>query len=134
MGVVTTASEALPEIGPAPGLRLSHVRAAPCAGRLAERRLLFLHVPKAAGTTLDYILAALADETGAGFRRIPGTLYGQYLGPGKDETVTAFDALGEPPFARARFVTGHLPHRAPDAFDGADPALVTLLAAQPSSK
>ena len=127
MGVATTQSDHPPESGPAPGLRLSHVRAAPCAGQLADRRLLFLHVPKAAGTTLDYILAALADETGAGFRRIPGTLYGQYLGPAKAETVAALDALGEPPFARARFVTGHLPHRPPDAFDGADPAPVTLL-------
>ena len=41
--------------------------------------------------------------------------------------MAALDALGEPPFARARFVTGHLPHRPPDAFDGADPAPVTLL-------
>lgn len=127
MGAATTPSEQSPETGASPSLRLSHVRAAPCEGSLAGRRLLFVHVPKAAGTTLDYILAALADETGDGFRRLPGTLYGQYLGPGKGEAAAALDALDEPAFARARFVTGHLPHRPPDAFDGADPAPVTLL-------
>lgn len=54
---------------------------------LSAHRLLFAHIPKCAGTTLEHVLQAALSEHGRRAARIFGTLYGQFLGPGKDDSA-----------------------------------------------
>lgn len=80
---------------------------------MAGRTLVFLHVPKAAGTTLDHILHHLAAATGRRCLR----LRGWYLAAGEPEARAAFDACPPGDLAGLDMLTGHLPfgvqHRLP---------------------
>jgi len=69
----------------------------------------FYHIPKAAGTTLDYILYTIASRCGFARRRVSGTIYGQFLGNDKDGT----EAIGEidkpEEVSKRAFISGHIP-------------------------
>src|SRR5829696_1924736 len=57
---------------------------------LRDRTLLFTHVPKTAGTTLDYILRAAAMTQRIPFLRAMGSIYGQFHGAGKGDPQQDF--------------------------------------------
>lgn len=97
-------------------------------GSLRERRLVFTHIPKAAGTTLDYILGRIAGLRNEVRFRAKGTLYGQFLGQGKIEAAADLRNANPSDIASARFLVGHVPTTAWDDIPGAaDAAFVTIL-------
>ncbi len=97
-------------------------------GGLGGRRLVFTHIPKAAGTTLDYILGRIAGLRDEVRFRAKGTLYGQYLGKGKIEAAADLRNADPSDIASARFLVGHVPTTVWDDFPGAaDAAFVTIL-------
>jgi len=69
------------------------------------RTLLFLHVPKAAGTTLDHILHNVAGATGRQCER----LRGWYLSTGETSALEALDGMAATDLATIDILTGHLP-------------------------
>ncbi|HZS63307.1 MAG TPA: sulfotransferase family 2 domain-containing protein [Xanthobacteraceae bacterium] len=80
---------------------------------LRGHTLIFTHVPKTAGTSLDYILIALAGARKIPFYRAMGTIYGQYHGAGKKESWKDFERWPETALAQRQcFISGHLPHGA----------------------
>ena len=108
-------------------ITLTHVRAAPVAGSLTGLPVVFTHIPKAGGTTFDHIVSAIADHAGEGFRRVTGTLYGQFLRGGAGGSLDSLRALAKPPFTQVRYLTGHLPFLPPEDFGVAEAAYTTLL-------
>ena len=77
---------------------------------LRERTLLFTHVPKTAGTTLDYILRAAALTQRIPFLRASGSIYGQFHGAGKGDPVQDFAGWPDKALAQRAYVSGHLPY------------------------
>lgn len=80
------------------------------AADLKGHSLLFTHIPKTAGTTLDYILRAIATANRIPHPRAMGTIYGQFLGPGKGEAMLEFGRLPEALLRERVILSGHLPH------------------------
>ena len=77
---------------------------------LHDRTLLFTHVPKTAGTTLDYILRAVAMTQRIPFLRAMGSIYGQFHGVGKGEPLREFARWPDSALAQQAYVSGHLPY------------------------
>jgi hypothetical protein len=75
-----------------------------------DRLVLFTHVPKAAGTTLDHIIGAVATLTGRKRLRAMGTIYGQFLGLDKSEAAASLAALPAESLGACGYLTGHLPY------------------------
>jgi hypothetical protein len=71
--------------------------------------LIFTHIPKNAGTSLDYVLTDMAAARGLKFRRAMGTLYGIFLGPGKGDAPTGFARLQSDVLDGLDIISGHLP-------------------------
>lgn len=72
-----------------------------------DETLIFTHIPKTAGTTLDHVLCSVAQACGLSWYRLNGTIYGSLLGPAKREAASRIPA--EIDILRAaRIVTGHL--------------------------
>jgi hypothetical protein len=71
--------------------------------------LIFTHVPKSAGTSLDHVLSGMAAVRGLRFRRAMGTLYGIFLGAGKGDAPADFAHLQSDVLERLDIVSGHLP-------------------------
>jgi hypothetical protein len=84
----------------------------------ADHTLVFTHIPKAAGTTLDSILEDIAADDGLKWLRVMGTLYGQFLGPGKPDTVAELDDLSDQALSAAQFLTGHIPFGVDERIEG----------------
>lgn len=72
--------------------------------------VVFTHVPKAAGTTLDRIMHAVAKSQGRVWRRALGTLYGQFLGADKGDALASLDEMSGAALAGVDYLTGHLPY------------------------
>ncbi|MCI0429799.1 MAG: sulfotransferase family 2 domain-containing protein [Rhodospirillales bacterium] len=70
---------------------------------------IFTHIPKSAGTSLDYVLTGMASACGLTFRRAMGTLYGIFLGTDKGDAPTDFARLQSDVRERLDIVSGHLP-------------------------
>ncbi|MEX2409173.1 MAG: hypothetical protein WD489_08695, partial [Rhodovibrionaceae bacterium] len=78
----------------------------------AERPLtIFTHIPKCAGTAFETILDAVGKSRGRTVRRIRGSIYGQFLGPGKFQNCERALQPGALPKIpeEVAFLTGHLP-------------------------
>lgn len=84
----------------------------------ADHTLVFTHIPKAAGTTLDSILEDIAAGGGLNWLRVMGTLYGQFLGPDKPDTVAELDGLSDQALSAAQFLTGHIPFGVHERIEG----------------
>ncbi len=74
---------------------------------VSDLPVVFTHIPKTAGTTLDRIFEALEYRCGLSRHRIRGTIYGQFLGPGKPD-VAATTTLPTD-FKQASVISGHTP-------------------------
>lgn len=77
---------------------------------LKAHSLLFTHIPKTAGTTLDHILQAIAASGGIPHPRAMGTIYGQFHGFGKSEAMLEFGRWPETVLRERAILSGHLPH------------------------
>jgi hypothetical protein len=77
---------------------------------LSNHTLLFTHVPKTAGTTLDYILRAVALTQRIPFLRAMGTIYGQFHGVGKGDPVREFARWSTSALQERAYMSGHLPY------------------------
>jgi hypothetical protein len=92
---------------------------------LFNRMLVFIHLPKCAGRTFSSILDARFvatrsdDEQGCWVR---GTVYGQYLGAEKDETLCNLETVDRD----SVYLRGHLPVGVFDDFNRT-PAYITML-------
>ena len=72
--------------------------------------LVFVHIPKAAGTTLDLILEAAAHYLGLKHSRISGPLFHRAFGNGKTSTLEKLHDLAESTLlTKSDIITGHLP-------------------------
>ncbi len=76
---------------------------------LADHTVVFTHIPKTAGTTLDVIMQDIAVAYGLCWHRVRGTLYGGFHGRGKPDTLIEFGTLSNEELSRVHFLTGHLP-------------------------
>lgn len=75
------------------------------AQSMRGRTLLFHHVPKAAGTTLDHVLHHVAATTGRRCER----LRGWYLATGEPSAVESLEAMPATDLAAIDILTGHFP-------------------------
>jgi len=73
------------------------------------RTVVFTHIPKTAGTTLDQIMQAAALAHGAVWRRVRGTIYGP-LPDTTREALVRFEAWDRDQLATLDYLTGHLPY------------------------
>ena len=71
--------------------------------------LIFTHIPKSAGTSLDHVLIAMSAIRRLRFRRAMGTLYGIFLGEGKGDALADFDHIPNDTRQRLDIISGHLP-------------------------
>ena len=71
--------------------------------------LVFLHIPKAAGTTLEAIINCVAAVHGREHRRIAGPLYHAPLGPGKTPVLHQLENMPDGGLSSLSFISGHLP-------------------------
>ena len=85
---------------------------------LADHTVVFTHIPKAAGSTLDGILKDIAEDDGLKWLRVMGTLYGQFLGPGKPDTLAELRGLSNEALSAAQFLTGHIPFGVHERIEG----------------
>ncbi len=99
---------------------------------LDGQTIVFTHVPKAAGITLDHIMEAATKAGGLVRRRAMGTIYGQYLGAGKREASRDFDELDAAALARVDYLTGHLPFGVHDRIGR--PAFYVTLLREPAAR
>jgi hypothetical protein len=76
---------------------------------LAGHVLIFTHIPKNAGTSLDHVLTGMAAARSLKFRRAMGTLYGVFLGAGKGDAPTDFASLQSDVLDSLDIISGHLP-------------------------
>jgi hypothetical protein len=108
--------------------QLVHVAPPRAPGSLHGRRLVIVHIPKTAGTTLDRILDALALRSGVGRLRALGTVYGQFMGEGKGEAVEHLRRADPEVLATAEIFSGHVPALLWEpTIDGRRVAYATLL-------
>jgi hypothetical protein len=71
--------------------------------------LIFTHIPKSAGTSLEYVLNPMAAARGQRFRRAKGTLYGIFLGADKGDAPADFARLQSDAREQLDIISGHLP-------------------------
>jgi len=72
--------------------------------------LVFIHLPKAAGTTLDLIMQAAAHYLGLKHSRISGPLFHKAFGSGKTSTLEKLNDLAKIKLlSKSDIITGHLP-------------------------
>jgi hypothetical protein len=72
---------------------------------LAARTIVFTHIPKTAGTTLDHIMLAAALMRGAVWHRARGGIYGPL-----PDALAQFEARDRDLLATLDYLTGHLPY------------------------
>ncbi len=88
-------------------LKFRYVHSNPAASKLSEHiPVIFHHIPRTGGTTLRTILVAAALLTGRQARPFTGTVYGQYLGEGKQESL---DSIKTQDLSGAPIMYGHIP-------------------------
>ena len=87
-------------------LRLATAQAglAPRAGTTPQT-VVFTHIPKTAGTTLDNIMHAAALTRGAVWRRVRGAIYSPL-----PDALTQFESWDRDQLATLDYLTGHLPY------------------------
>lgn len=74
-----------------------------------EECVVFTHIPKAAGTTLDRLLKGVGIVANLPWHRAFGTVYYQFLGKGKRESLDSFLEWPQSLKNDVRIVTGHVP-------------------------
>ncbi len=72
----------------------------------ASRPFIFYHVPRCGGTTLRNLLTIAADNTPRKLHLLRGTIYGQFLGPGKSDTL---EQVGDLEPSIESIIADHLP-------------------------
>lgn len=76
---------------------------------LRNHTLIFTHIPKTGGTTLDYILRDVAKAQNIPVGRAMGTIYGQFHGVGKEDAIKDADRWPDKAFATRCYMSGHVP-------------------------
>lgn len=76
----------------------------------SDKTIIFTHIPKAAGTTLDIIFTMIAKVRNENRRRAMGTFLGQTLGEEKAEALDYFRANITNSATPIRYLAGHLPY------------------------
>lgn len=76
----------------------------------AAHTVIFTHIPKTAGTTLDHIMHAAAAARGAVARRVVDAFYAPLPGTAGGKALAHFEALGRDQLATIDYLTGHLPY------------------------
>jgi hypothetical protein len=94
--------------------------------------VIFTHVQKAAGTTLDRIMGAAASVLGRTHRRASGGIYGQVFGAGKPEALASLAQLSDEDLSGCDYLTGHLPYGVHERF--ARPPLYVVLLRHPVAR
>jgi len=89
--------------------RVVHVAPSRVEGSLQGRSLVFVHIPKSAGITLNWILYSIAVRFHAVFFRALGTVYGQYMGEGKGEAGDYLRQADPGTVMSASILDGHVP-------------------------
>lgn len=74
---------------------------------VSERVVIFTHVPKTGGTTLDHIITAVAAATGKRKRRLRRPSTGPGVVPAPGQHLVNFEDLPEGLLADADYLTGH---------------------------
>jgi hypothetical protein len=105
-------------VGPAEGLVSAH--------DLRNKPVVFTHIPKTAGTTLDRIFEAFSFRCNIQRQRMDGTIYGQYLGEGKSDVSPSEVSTTVEKLPPNGFLSGHFPF-GPDLFDVRPSINVTIL-------
>lgn len=93
------------------GMELSYIPSASqiCDQIQDDECVVFTHIPKAAGTTLDRLLKGVGMVNQLPWKRAYGTVYDQYLGEGKRESLADFLEWKEAARQKVRILTGHVP-------------------------
>lgn len=73
-----------------------------------EKPLIFTHIPRTAGTTLDRIFRTIAAAKGVNCWRATGTIYDQFLGSEKGDAFESVLSEGER-LTEVRYLFGHIP-------------------------
>jgi SEC-C motif len=89
--------------------QLIHVVPGTAPGSLHGRQLVYVHIPKSGGTTLDRILVAIARKYELDRFRVRGTVYGQFMGSGKEDVLDYLAAANRSKLASAAILSGHVP-------------------------
>lgn len=114
--------------------RLTHVTSRVVSGSLHGRRLVNVHIPKTAGTTLDRILNSIALRCGLGHFRALGTVYGQFMGDGKTEAADYLSNARADELSRTSIFSGHIPALAWGPAVGSRAAAYTALLRDPCER
>lgn len=93
---------------------------------IKDECLVFTHIPKAAGTTLDRLLKGVGLIKKLPWNRAFGTVYYQFLGKGKGESLDDFLSWPDSVKSDVRIMTGHVPFGAHEKMPR-DVKYVTLL-------
>ncbi len=73
-----------------------------------EVPLIFTHIPRTAGITVERIFRTIASVKSVMFSRAVGTIYGQYLGPDKADALD-FLLKHKKKLPTLKYVFGHIP-------------------------
>lgn len=76
---------------------------------LTDRTMIFTHIPKTGGTTLEFILRDISAMQQSIKLQAKGTIYGQFQGYNKQDTIKVFERWPDEALLHARYLTGHLP-------------------------
>ncbi len=76
---------------------------------LSDHTLIFTHIPKTAGTTLDHILSGIASARMQLHRRARGSIYATAVDASEPVALRDFESWPDRALANCRYVTGHLP-------------------------
>jgi len=90
-----------------------------------DATIIFTHIPKAAGTTLERIFHAIALLKRVPMKRFYGSLYNM----DSDKNATAyekFENYSDKSLAKLKFISGHLPYGIHDRLEG-NPLYITVL-------
>ncbi len=88
-------------------LNFRYIRARPVNLPYGKKRpLVFYHIPRCGGTTLRIVLQFAANAGERPIHILYGTIYGQFLGPGKEETSDSIDKYD---YSSGALVAGHIP-------------------------
>ena len=79
--------------------------------------LVFTHIPKAAGTTVESVLRATTQYLQRKFLRLKGPLYHRAFAPGKTPILAQLAVLNRGDFADVDVLSGHLPFGIDEFFD-----------------
>ncbi len=92
----------------------------------SDRMVVFVHVPKAAGTNLDHFMAYMSEATGEPRIRVSGHPLGQRMSADSPDASTSFSKLKKTDLHSLRYLTGHIPYGVHEGF-ARRPLYMTML-------